>query len=247
MENRETILNELQQLSTLVAGISRVNPYQVPAGYFEAVVPTVMGAVRLQTIGNESKSPAFQVPKGYFEQLPQTILNRVKHQEMDPVGAELAELAPILNTISKRPVYQVPDGYFESLELTIPLKLDKPSARVFNFGKARRAMQFAVAAVFVALLVFGGWYINSGNNDQTAVISHDSALKMNVAQELSTVNEQEIASYLERSPVVGYVINATPTEDIGDIQDYIHSASDEEIRQYLNETAEPGEPLVNGS
>ncbi|HEX6916082.1 MAG TPA: hypothetical protein VF145_12625, partial [Chitinophagaceae bacterium] len=119
----------------------------------------------------------------------------------------------------------------------------KPSARVFRFG---RMMQYAVAAVFAALLIAGAWYFSPEAPEQGAVISHDSAMHMNVAKELSAVNEQEIASYLEQTPSVGYVINTTTSEDI-DIEEYIHTASDEEIRQYLDETAEPGETKIKGS
>jgi hypothetical protein len=157
------------------------------------------------------------------------------------VAQELEMLAPLLNTISREPVYKVPEGYFESLELTIPLKLDKPSARVFSFGKARRVMQYAVAACTAGILVIGAFiFTNKNAGDDGMLISYDSAMKMDVAEELSETNVDDIGAYLEQTPAPGYAMNTI--EEV-DMMQSLETTTDEEIEEYLEETAVTGDDI----
>jgi hypothetical protein len=139
------------------------------------------------------------------------------------------------------PVYKVPEGYFESLELTVPLKLDKPSAKVFSFGNTKKIFQYAVAACTAGILMIGAYmYTNQGSTADEMVISYDSALKMNVTEELAETNEQEITAYLNEAPGVGYAVTTTPASEDVDVEEYLETASDEEIKEYLNEYPETG-------
>ncbi len=243
METRETILKELGDISPLVAGIQPANLWAVPAGYFEAFAGQVLARIHTENAVFGDKHLVFSVPQGYFDGFAGTVLDKIRRQTQS-VEAELNELAPILNTISREPVYAVPEGYFESLELTIPLKLDKPSARVFSFSKPKRLVQYAVAACTAAVLVIGAFILTGRNASDDMWISYGDATKMNVAQELSKVNEDDIAVFLEQTPSVGYAVNAS-TEDI-DLEDYIETTSDEEIQQYLDESGGNSEEDLNG-
>lgn len=242
MENRQIILQELKELSPVVANLRRDNIFSLPVNYFENFAASVLARIHTETDGIGVKTTPFGVPKGYFDGLAGNILARINQQELG-VEEELNSIAPLLNTISRQPVYTIPEGYFESLEVTIPLKVTKPAARVIGFNRPKRLMQYAVAACTAAVLMIGAYlYINKGSNDVTAgmPVSYDSALKINVPQEIAKVDEQEIDQYLNESPGVGYVINTSASDEI-DVQQYIQSASDEEIDQYLKESAEPGE------
>jgi hypothetical protein len=241
METRETILKELRDISPVVANLDSTNVFSVPPGYFNQFPAAVLLRIQAETVDLRVRSHPFNVPAGYFDSLASNIINRIKNQEQS-VEAELNELAPILNTISREPVYSVPQGYFESLELTIPLKLDKPSARVFSFG---RVMQYAVAACTVGILVIGVFLYNNNTGSIEAPISYKEAVNMNVSTELEQLNEADIASYLEESPMIGYAFNVSAEEV--DFEEALEEASDEEINQYLNETAEPGESAGKGS
>jgi hypothetical protein len=242
MENRQIILQELKELSPVVANLSRDNVFSLPLNYFENFTASVLAKIHTEAVDIVVKTTPFSVPKGYFDDLAGNVLARLNRQELS-VEEELNGIAPLLNSISKRPVYTVPEGYFESLEVTVPLKITKPGAKVIGFNTTKRLMQYAVAACIAAVLMIGVYlYINKGSNDITAgmPVSYDSALKMNVPQEIAKVNEQEIDQYLNESPGTGYVINTSASDEI-DVQQYIQSASDEEINQYLKESAEPGE------
>jgi hypothetical protein len=236
METRETILKELREISPAVANLSGTNVFSVPAGYFDQLPETILSKIRQESVDFGGKVQPFNIPPGYFEGLATNILNKIKSREQS-VAEELNELSPLLNSISRQNVYAVPEGYFESLELTIPLKLDKPSARVFSFGKTKKAFQYAVAACAAGILVVGAYFYTNNNTDDT-VISHNDAKNMNVSTELDKLSETEIASYLETAPNIGYALNVS-AEEIN-IDEYLDETSDEDINEYLNEYPEIG-------
>jgi hypothetical protein len=242
MEARETILKELNSISPTVANLGAANVFVVPEGYFDRFPASVLSRIQAETISFGGKSHPFKVPVNYFDQLAGNILNKIKSKEQS-VEEELNELAPLLNTISKQPVYKIPEGYFESLELTIPLKLDKPSARVFSFGRSKRIMQYAVAACTAAILLIGA-FLYTNNDKPEQLISHKEAVNMNVSTELDKLSETEIASYLDAAPNVGYALNAS-AEDIS-FDEYLEETSDEEIDAYLNESGEAGDKTSKG-
>lgn len=110
MENRTNILNELREISPVVAQISLQNPYRVPAGYFEGLAEQVLQRIQADEAPVSSVLPQvnhpFEVPSGYFEGLADQILNRVKASE---------EALPATLQQAKNNPYQVPTGYFNTL------------------------------------------------------------------------------------------------------------------------------------
>lgn len=242
MKTREIILQELEGISPIVANLGTANVFLVPAGYFDQLPAAVLSRINAGS-ADFGRSHPFNVPAGYFDQLADEILNKIKATGQS-VEEELNELAPVLNTISKQPVYQVPEGYFESLELTIPLKLAKPSARVFSFGRSKRMMQYAVAACTAGILIAAAFLFANNGDNEDQLISYKEAVSMNVSGELDKVNETEIASYIESTPNVGYAMNVSADEI--NFDEYLNAASDEEIDAYLNESAETGEATGNG-
>jgi hypothetical protein len=104
-------LNELREISPVVAGISHQVPYLVPAGYFEGLAGRLLQLVTTEEASTpvlpKTNNP-YQVPQGYFEGLANTILQRVKADEAS---------TPVLPKTNNP--YQVPQGYFEGLANTI--------------------------------------------------------------------------------------------------------------------------------
>jgi uncharacterized protein YihD (DUF1040 family) len=116
MEIGKDILNELKELSPIVAGIQKVNVFTVPNGYFERLAEDILVGIRegennlLSSVPNQS---AMQVPQGYFESLADNILIKIKEEES--AVNELKELSPMLHAIQNKNVFAVPKNYFESL------------------------------------------------------------------------------------------------------------------------------------
>lgn len=113
MENRNDILNELNALSLVIAGIEKVNVFTVPAGYFERLGDDIlMLAKKEDTNLLGGISPSLQVPQGYFESLADNILNKIKAEQN--ITEEVKDLSPLLLGIQNKNVFTVPQGYFES-------------------------------------------------------------------------------------------------------------------------------------
>lgn len=129
MTPKDNILNELLELKSALAAISRENIFEVPAGYFDGLAAEILKKTRALESGNEagksdfsslatdlSKQTPYSIPAGYFNNLPEQILKRVKSAEPGNAADELASLSPLLSKISKQLPYTVPAGYFDTLE-----------------------------------------------------------------------------------------------------------------------------------
>jgi hypothetical protein len=108
MKNRDYILNELREISPVVAQIGGQNLYTVPAGYFEGLADQMLQLIKADE-GNTPVLPQtinpYQVPQGYFDNLANELLKRVKADEVT---------SPLLQQAKNNP-YQVPADYFEGL------------------------------------------------------------------------------------------------------------------------------------
>ena len=109
-----SIFQELQGLSPVVAKIPRQLPYAVPADYFESFPLQV-----LRLIQQNSQA---QPHTGNTGSNPFTKNNGVNAAgdplaEKAPQGAadELAELSPLLASLSKKSPFSLPDGYFDQV------------------------------------------------------------------------------------------------------------------------------------
>jgi uncharacterized membrane protein len=120
MDNRTTILNELKELSPVLANIGREAPYTVPAGYFDSLAGNMLLKINEEksengTLPNISKTPVYEVPAGYFDSLAGNILNRVKAAAATSPAEELAFLSPVLSRLEKKSPFSTPEGYFTDL------------------------------------------------------------------------------------------------------------------------------------
>ncbi|MBO9563099.1 MAG: hypothetical protein J7621_10010 [Niastella sp.] len=121
MEHSVNILSELQAISPEVARIGRQLPYEVPAGYFEALAAQVMQQIReeeaaLPPVLQQAGANPYSVPAGYFDQLAGNILARVKASDEGlSAQEELSMLSPLLSKLDKKLPFQAPAGYFSDL------------------------------------------------------------------------------------------------------------------------------------
>jgi major membrane immunogen (membrane-anchored lipoprotein) len=123
MESKVDILNELKELSPLVAGVEKVNVFTVPSGYFERLEEDILMGVKVETgvFNSITNQPSMQVPQGYFESLSDNILSKIKAEE----ATEVKELSPMLYSIKNENTFTVPQGYFESLSANILNKINE--------------------------------------------------------------------------------------------------------------------------
>jgi len=116
MEKNRDILNELQNISPLLAGMEKVNVFTVPDGYFDSISNTVMLGISEDFSIDTSFIESQDVPKGYFDNLPGNILNKIKNHVGTTVQSnETNELPEILSTLQRNHPFSVPGNYFETL------------------------------------------------------------------------------------------------------------------------------------
>ena len=132
MTQPDIILQELLELKSTLAGISRQNPFQVPLSYFDDLASEILTKVKALSTNPEdgqlqslsplflaSKQVPYSAPAGYFDGLAENILKNVKALEATNAADELASLSPLLSSISKQNLYTAPVGYFDTLDKTL--------------------------------------------------------------------------------------------------------------------------------
>src|SRR5215212_6816430 len=105
MENKNYIFLELWEISPVIAKISKMNVYSVPASYFNSLSEEIINEINLykERAYNFPSSTPFSIPEKYFENLSEVILQKVTmHRRSNEVVEEMEELAPLLNTISRK-------------------------------------------------------------------------------------------------------------------------------------------------
>ena len=112
MKYNNDILNELQALSPLLAGLSKKDVFAIPDGYFETLSSTLLSSVN-NSAETYKKSQTLSVPQGYFEGLPSAILDKINALPFDETN-ELKAISSFLYNTSRANVLKVPQGYFEN-------------------------------------------------------------------------------------------------------------------------------------
>ncbi len=84
-----TAAEELNQISAVVAGLNKKNPFQLPCQYFEQLPASILSQTDSDEIPalltNVRSMQPFELPKGYFENLPTAILNKAQVKQVSKV------------------------------------------------------------------------------------------------------------------------------------------------------------------
>lgn len=244
MNRNIDILNELEALSTVVAGIGRANVFMVPDGYFEAVPGTILASV------TNNKATGGEVPEGYFDNLSQNILSKIEGtvanelQAISPFIAGLKKVTPyevpenyfedaagtissqvaaeqvppVLQHINKTQPFEVPAGYFEQLaEVVLTKAKGQTGAKVIAMPKRSNAIwKYAAAAVFTGVVALGVYkYTGTSNGNIIPVAITETQL----SETLQTVAEEDIIKYLENNGTQEDLAALTSGIDEADLPD----------------------------
>jgi hypothetical protein len=138
MKPSPEILNELLEISPLVAKIPRPNDlYSLPAGYFDQLAEDFLAQIladqadKAPSFLNElDKNLNFPIPGNYFENLPEKILALVKAGAEHSAKAEIGGLSPFLDQIDRKNPFSLPADYFDNLsgQLIAGLSIEQPAS-----------------------------------------------------------------------------------------------------------------------
>ena len=246
MSSSEDILNEMKEISPLLADMVRTNPYTLPKGYFERLPGTVLQKIQDAPVLLPGLPHTYQVPDNYFETLPDSILSKLQTNAVE-LTEELEMVAPILNQISKKPVLSLPDGYFEALQ---PLDvIDQPgTAKIVTFRNYSRWIQYVAAAMVTGILVTGAFIFTDSNSylEQEKKVRTEMRGLPDTAKDAGILkpdadNSEEVADNIPENSLTGEeavpsLRKSTPSKST------LELLSDEELKKYLEENAIP-EPV----
>jgi hypothetical protein len=84
MKSFNVILQELENISPVVANIQKQNVWSVPTGYFDSILPAILNAIK----------------------------NDASINITNEVAEELKTISPLLASLSKAPILSIPENYF---------------------------------------------------------------------------------------------------------------------------------------
>ena len=166
MTNRNTILNELADLGSMLATHDPQNIYAVPAGYFEDLADQILNRIKALEandakeelsylspfLSNVSKEMPYSVPAGFFQDLSEDVLKKIsEHQDYQTSEEEIEALSPLLSSLKNKNPYSTPAGYFEKLENGV----EKKEAKIISITR-RRWYRLSVAAVVIGIIAISG-------------------------------------------------------------------------------------------
>ena len=224
MKHSEYILNELKEISPLLAEIEKMNVYTVPESYFSGLDKQILEKAKNATSSIlpasdtsyfASETHFLDVPDGYFDNLAGNILKKIKSLQIENAGEELRQLSPVLYAVQNENVFSVPAGYFDTLPGTI-LHSIQPSTQAkvvaINAIKKRSLVwNYAIAAMLTGVMAVSALWITNKSFKLTPVIS-------------------------EVKNIPSYVLDANQFKNEQQLNEGIASLSDDEIIKYLEVT-----------
>lgn len=202
MKISEQILNELKEVSPMLAAMERINPFAVPEAYFSGLSERLLinAKIYAEQADTSIHSNNLRVPDGYFDNLSSQVLNKIKSTE---IGVEEFSL---LSSLKGKNTYSVPEGYFDTLSSQVMNKIAYKPAKVISI---KSWMKYAAAAVIAGVMTFTGFQIYNGNiiNQQVAFNTHlpayiESSFQYKTPEQvnegIASLTDDQIIKYLEK-------------------------------------------------
>ncbi len=242
MENRIEILNELKELSPIMAEMEKLNVFTVPEGYFEHLSVDIMTGIAVEhniQFAPISTDMENAVPAGYFESLSDNILSNIKSQQNENASDDIRQLSPMLYSIQNENVFEVPTGYFDGLSQSVLDKVAPKKARLVTMQKRTTTFfKYTVAAVFTGVMALGVFKFTGNVSPKVelpAYVAQGMKVK-NVDAELAKLSDADIIKFLQTNPenfdaqtVANKVINEN---ELPSQMDYM--MDDQALDKYLN-------------
>lgn len=250
MTPKNNIAQELKELESSLAGLSAQNTYSVPEGYFEGLAERVLSRIRAmeaataaEELGHLSpllsqmpKTMPYQVPAGYFEEMESTLVSVAMYGEQD-ASEELGNISPLLSGLKKEMPYSVPAGYFDTV--TVPVVAENKPAKVVSMGGSRKWFRYAAAAVVTGVIaVLSVMYFNR-DGDGGSIGTAIARFEKSVLKEIKKTSDTELTEFVKQFDEAGLRTDETASTDTNkEVRDLLKDIPENELKQFLNETAE---------
>jgi len=205
------VTDELNAISPLLAGLSKKNPYSIPAGYFQELPSGIIeGAKAIDAVNEE--------------------IGLEKFTALDP---DLSFSG--LDNIRRINVYAVPDLYFNEFPEKMQSRVGrKEPAKLVSMGFSRKLFRYAAAAVVSGLLLAGALFYMTGKSSPNITLAANQQAKDSVTG-INKVSETEMVNYLKYEPSSVPDVTFASTGDMtsDDLLEMLSDVSDESLQHYL--------------
>ena len=233
----EEILLELSQISPALTNISRNHVYSVPLNYFDGLAGNILEQIKddiaSQTL--EAAANPYTIPGNYFTLLPDAIMGKIQQEQLhSEVYDELAEVAPLLNTISRQMPYQVSPDYFGSFTIDKAVQKINTSAKIINNGWFTRSYKYVAAAVIAGVLIVSTFLFAPETNTEQTSANYTSSI--NIPAAVNKVSEADITEFLDNNATIpeASASNLTFDNEV-DFLEVLENTTEEDIKDYLKQ------------
>ena len=237
MKISEEILNELREVSPILAQMERINPFSVPEGYFSALSNRLLINAKIYAEQTDTSINSARVPEGYFNDLSIQILNKIKNQDTS------VEEFPLLSSLRNKNVFSVPEGYFDDLSGQVLSKIAHKPAKVISI---KSWMKYAAAAVIAGVMALTGLQVYNGAGKNHQVASNDklptyiqSSFQYKTPEQvdegIASLTDDQIIKYLEKHGSIidnDLLIKDVNADELPATTDYLNDENT--LGDYLN-------------
>ena len=245
MTNRNTILNELNDIGSTLGNYNPQNLYSVPHGYFEGLPTQILNRIKALEANDPkeeieylspvlsivSKEMPYTVPVGYFGNFDENILQRIReHADYQTSEEEIESISPLLSGLRNKNPYSIPAGYFENFKPGP----EKKETKVISITK-RRWYRLAVAAVVIGIVLTGGLlFFKPGQVDPNK--SPDKWIAKNVSanKKISTENINELVTLAEEE-VNLKTDDTNNAAKAAEVKELMKDVPEKDIQDFLND------------
>ncbi|HQW82975.1 MAG TPA: hypothetical protein PK987_00865 [Ferruginibacter sp.] len=237
MDNKDYILNELKEISTLVASIKRVNVFTVPDGYFSFLPADILVGIKAEN-GLDAEvlsTTESTLPTGYFDSLAGKIMQKINAVHTETATEEIRALSPMLYSLQNENVFDIPAGYFNHSTSEIVEKV-RPKAKLVRLKHSSTFFKYAVAAVFTGAMAMAVFKFTGTSNNKILPNYVQAGMQINdVDGALSKISDADILKYLEETGTdvkAAIVANSIDENELPSQDDYLQD--EKALDKYLN-------------
>lgn len=170
MNSTESIENELKEVNPGLCGISKVNIFSVPIGYFEDNLQELV-----------------------FKMQHAAAASNITPKE------ELQSIAPGLLLPGEKQLLNVPEGYFDNLAEKIVIRMNPQNSSVIRMRKRKTMWQYARAAVVTGIIAVSGMMVYNNQHPYAVYDSETLSSEQQVNEGILKLSNDEIVKYLDTS------------------------------------------------
>jgi hypothetical protein len=240
MNSNNTILQELSELNSQLAGSVAQTPYTLPAGYFDGLADQMVRRIKALEAVNAAdeigylspllsglfKQNLYTVPAGYFEDIEESAAFVASGTTELSAKDELATISPLLSGLKKTNPYTIPGGYFEQLNSNPSVEKNKPAAKVVSMS-SRKWWRLAAAAAIVGVIVMAGFKFIGKKDSSGQIVKR-------IDKEIKKASDKDLNEFLEyTSDDAGTAIVNTD-----DTKELLKDIPENELKDFLQETSD---------